>query len=126
MQTAVSGVPRLLLRVEGLCALVASTLAYHHLGGSWMLFVLLLLVPDLALLGYAAGPRVGAILYNACHTYLAPALLAALAYFGILPGAWLLSLIWVAHIGLDRALGLGLKFETAFRDTHLGTVGRAT
>jgi hypothetical protein len=26
------------------------------------------------------------------------------------------------HIGMDRALGFGLKYETDFKDTHLGRV----
>lgn len=88
------------------------------------MFALLVLAPDLALIAYAAGPRVGALVYNSCHTYLGPAMLAGLAFWGLLPQAWSLCLIWVAHIGLDRALGLGLKFESGFRDTHLGVVGK--
>jgi hypothetical protein len=124
MDTPVSGTPRLLLRGEGLIVLGAATLAYHNLGGSWGLFALLFLVPDISLVGYLAGPRAGALAYNAVHTYLAPALLGAFAYLGIVPNAWPLCLIWVAHLGLDRSLGLGLKFASAFRDTHLGVVGR--
>jgi hypothetical protein len=29
-----------------------------------------------------------------------------------------------AHIGVDRALGFGLKLPTGVRDTHLGRIGR--
>lgn len=43
----------------------------------------------------------------------------------VVPGAWPICLIWMAHNGMDRALGLGLKFAIAFRNTHLGVVGRA-
>jgi hypothetical protein len=124
MDTPVTGIPRTLLRLEGLMVLAASTLAYHAIGGPWTLFVLLILVPDVGLLGYAAGPRVGAFAYNAVHTYTGPAALAALAYVGVLPAAWPYCLIWLAHIGMDRALGLGLKYTSAFRSTHLGTIGR--
>jgi hypothetical protein len=125
METPVTGAPRLLLRLEGLTALVAALVVYHQLGASWGLFALLILVPDAGLVGYLGGPRTGAVTYNACHTYLAPAALAGLTCLGLVPNGWPLCLIWVAHIGLDRALGLGLKFGTAFRDTHLGRVGRA-
>lgn len=125
MQTPVSGVPRLLLRAEGLCVLIGAATAYHMLDASWGLFALLFLLPDLALCGYLAGPRTGAIAYNACHTYVGPAVLAGLAVLGAIPTPWPLCLIWTAHIGLDRALGLGLKFASAFRDTHLGSVGPA-
>jgi hypothetical protein len=37
----------------------------------------------------------------------------------------ILALIWIAHIGLDRALGYGLKLSTSFSDTHLGPIGRS-
>jgi hypothetical protein len=99
--------------------------AYHTLGASWILFAALILVPDLGLLGYLAGPRVGALAYNSVHTYLAPGLLALLAYLQLIDNAWPVCLIWMAHIGMDRSLGLGLKFTSAFQNTHLGVVGRA-
>jgi len=124
MDTAVSGTPRLLLRAEGLAVLIGAVVGYHAIGASWGLFAILLLFPDLGLIGYLAGPRVGAHAYNALHTYAGPAALAALAYYGVVPGAWPPCLIWVAHIGMDRALGLGLKFPSAFQHTHLGNVGR--
>jgi hypothetical protein len=114
-----------LLRLEGLVLLVASVVAYRAMGGSWLLFALLLLVPDVALVGYAAGPRIGALAYNALHTYLGPAALGALASFGVIPNAWPVGVIWLAQIGMDRALGLGLKFANGFQSTHLGQVGRA-
>jgi hypothetical protein len=104
---------------------VAAVAGYHAFGVSWTLFAVLLLVPDLGLAGYLAGPRMGALTYNIVHTYLAPASLAALAYVGVVPNAWPICLIWLAHIGMDRTLGLGLKFPSAFADTHLGIVGRA-
>ena len=125
MHTPVSGTPRLLLRLEGLVVLVASIAAYAAIDGSWTLFALLLLVPDLAMIGYLSGPRVGAITYNAVHTYAAPALVGVLAYAGLLEGGWRYCLIWIAHIAMDRALGFGLKFSSAFADTHLGVAGGA-
>jgi hypothetical protein len=97
---------------------------YYAIGASWTLFAALLLLPDLGLIGYLAGARTGALTYNALHTYAGPVVLAALAYVDVAPGAWAICLIWSAHIGLDRALGFGLKFSSAFKDTHLGTLGR--
>ena len=32
------------------------------------------------------------------------------------------ALIWLAHIGMDRLLGYGLKYPSAFKDTHLQRV----
>src|SRR5436853_1715336 len=124
MDTPVTGTPRLVLRFEGFAVLAAAVIGYRALDAGWSQFALLLLVPDLALAAYLVGPRFGAAAYNAVHSYVAPALLAALAYGVGLPRVWPCCLIWLAHIGMDRALGLGLKFPSAFRDTHLGTVGR--
>ncbi len=124
MPSSVSGGPRTLLRLEGLAVLVASAVAYHLVQGSWPLFALLFLAPDLAMVGYLAGPRAGAVAYNTTHTYLGPAALAGAMAAGALPAQWELCQIWSAHAGMDRALGYGLKYATAFGDTHLGPVGR--
>jgi hypothetical protein len=121
---AVQGTPRVLLRLEGLATLVAATSAFALLGGGWGWFFALFLVPDLSLLGYLAGPRTGAIVYNAGHSYVGAALLAGA---GVLLGAHVLyagAAIWCSHIGFDRALGYGLKYAGAFSATHLGTIGR--
>lgn len=116
----VTGSPLVLLRLEGGVVLVGACLAHAALGGSWATFFALFLVPDLAMIGYLAGPRVGAASYNAAHTYLAPALLAGL---GLLLGSTMLlggACVWAAHVGFDRLLGFGLKYSTAFGDSHLG------
>jgi len=114
--------PKLLLHLEGLTFLVAATLVYRALGGPWLKYAVLFFVPDLAMAGYALGPRVGAAGYNAVHTYLAPFLLWLVAYYGNLPALYSLALIWTAHLGFDRMLGYGLKYETGFKDTHLARV----
>jgi hypothetical protein len=114
-----------LLRLEGAAVLVAAVAAYASIGGSWLLFALLLLAPDLAMIGYRFGPVAGAAAYNAAHTYLAPAALGAAGLALGAPTMQALALIWTAHIGLDRALGYGLKYATGFSDTHLGRIGRS-
>jgi len=114
--------PAAMLRVEGATMLVGSVLLYWTGGGSWWLFALLLLAPDLSMLGYLAGSRVGAVAYNVFHSYPLP---AALGIFGMLTGAPLavsVALVWFAHIGMDRLLGYGLKYPTDFKDTHLQRV----
>ena len=121
---ATHGVPRVLLRLEGVVTLTLALSAYAHLGGRWGWFAALFLIPDLSLLGYLANARVGAVAYNAAHSYVGPALLALVALKVGAP-SWLLGVaIWVAHVGFDRAMGYGLKYATAFGDTHLGRVGR--
>lgn len=111
------------LRAEGAVALVASVLGYATQDWGWLTFAILFLAPDLGMLGYLGGSRLGAATYNAVHTYLGPAVLAAtgwLAGVSLLPAA----LIWTAHIGFDRMLGYGLKYPTEFTDTHVGRIGR--
>jgi hypothetical protein len=91
-----------------------------------LLFLLLLLAPDLAIIGYAFGPRTGSVVYNLAHTYVLPLLLVGLALLVGSSLLLLLAFIWLAHLGLDRMLGYGLKRTTGFRDTHLGPIGRET
>ena len=114
----------LLQRLEGLAAAGLGVAAYIWLGQSWWMFALLILAPDLAMLGYLRSPRLGALTYNLGHTYAAPALLAV-AGLVLGPLAYGLAAIWMAHIGFDRLLGYGLKLETGFEQTHLGPIGKA-
>ncbi|MBS7545186.1 DUF4260 domain-containing protein [Ancylobacter oerskovii] len=122
---AATGAPRLVLRLEGLAIAAAALLAYRHMDAGWGMFAALLLAPDLSLLAYLAGPRAGAVFYNAAHSYLLPALLAGtgLALGRERPVA--VALIWIAHVGIDRALGYGLKYPGGFGLTHLGRIGKA-
>lgn len=119
---AAAGSVRTWLRLEGLAALAAATYVYAWGGHSWLLFAALFLVPDLGFLGYLAGPRAGAAVYNVLHSYAVPVGIAAAFYTMDRP--LVLPLIWIAHIGFDRMLGYGLKYPTAFADTHLGRIGR--
>ena len=105
-------------------AFLLATHLYGHEGGSWLAFAVLFFAPDASFAGYFAGPRIGAALYNVAHSYVGPLILAATSLStGIgLP----LALVWGAHIAFDRALGYGLKYPSAFSDTHLGPIGRAS
>lgn len=114
----------LLQRLEGGAMFALGVVAYVWLGQPWWLFVLLLLAPDISMLGYLRGPRAGMLAYNLAHTYVAPALLALLG-LAVGPLAFGLAAIWTAHIGVDRLLGYGLKQADGFEHTHLGPVGKA-
>jgi|SRR5579863_3813179 len=120
----VVGVPKLLLRMEGAALFLAAAFFFRRLGGSWLLFFVLFLTPDLSFLAYLVSARLGAIVYNAVHTTLGPLALFGLGLFLNAPLVEMLAMIWLAHVGLDRALGYGLKYATAFNDTHLGRIGR--
>ena len=115
--------PSILLRAEGLAVGVGALALYIHGDFAlWPLFAFLL-APDLSAVAYTAGPRIGAVAYNAAHTYVLPVALAAGCLLTGDPGLPVqITLIWGAHIGIDRFLGFGLKYPTAFKDTHLGRV----
>jgi hypothetical protein len=114
--------PATLLRAEGVALLALSVMLYWINGESWLLFGVLLLAPDLSMLGYLAGPKVGAAIYNAFHAYAMPAVVGALGMIFASPMAMAVALIWFAHIGMDRTVGYGLKYPTSFKDTHLQRV----
>ena len=114
----------LLLRLEGLAAATAAAVLYARTGASWWLFAALWLAPDLSMLGYLAGPCMGARIYNAFHTYVAPGVLALCSLLPGAHGALPIVLIWANHIGVDRLLGFGLKYADGFGFTHLGRVGK--
>ena len=121
---AVSGMPRRILRSEGVVLFVAALAGYFAgLDEPWWLVPLLLFVPDVFMVGYAKSHRAGAMLYNAAHSYIAPAVLGIVATLADETLWQAVALVWFAHIGMDRALGYGLKYETDFRDTHLGRIG---
>jgi hypothetical protein len=122
--SAATGNVRTILRVEGLAILAAATFMYHRLGFAWPTFFWFFLLPDLSFAGYLLGPRIGAIAYNLAHSYVGA---VGLTLFGAAtPGspALIAGLIWLAHIGFDRALGYGLKYAQGFGHTHLGRVGK--
>ena len=122
MSGAVEGSVRLWLRLEGLLALLVAMYLFGQSGHPWTMFAALFFVPDVSFAGYLAGPRVGAVVYNLAHSYFGPLLLAVAALATGAAPMW--ALIWAAHVGFDRALGYGLKYPTAFGDTHLGRIGR--
>ena|SRR5271165_2523601 len=111
--------PRWLLHLEGACLLLLTVFLYRGGQFSWWLFALLLLAPDLFMLGYLLNPKIGSAIYNLVHTSAVPIGLAVIAMVTHRLAFEPYALIWLAHIGMDRMLGFGLKYPTQFRDTHL-------
>ena len=122
---AVNGGVRILLRCEGLALFVGACAFYDVWGGSWWLFGVLFLTPDLSFLAYLIGSKPGAIAYNAVHITVVPIALMGIGFALKMPHLTSIATIWLAHIGVDRAFGYGLKYETGFAFTHLGRIGRA-
>ena len=112
------------LRLEGAAAFATGLAVFGAAGGPWLLALPLLLVPDVSMIGYLRGPRLGALTYNLVHNWaVGLAVLGAGAWSGV-TGVTIAGAILVAHVGMDRALGYGLKLPTSFQDTHLGRIGR--
>ncbi|RLM68171.1 DUF4260 family protein [Halorubrum sp. Atlit-8R] len=111
--------PIQILRLEGAGLAAVATATYFTIGGPIWLFVVLALAPDVSMLAYLGGARVGSTVYNVFHTYLAPAALGVVGVWFTVTPLTLIALVWAAHIGVDRAVGYGLKYPTGFKHTHL-------
>jgi hypothetical protein len=109
-----------IVHVEYAIAFALTILFYIHLHFPFWLFVVLFFVPDLTMLGYTKNAKIGAAVYNFGHTFIFPMLLA-LGYL-VFSNDYLLigSIIWIAHICMDRAIGAGLKYKNSpFSNTHI-------
>jgi len=124
MSGTVTGTPNILLRLEALFVVIGAAAAYARLGASWWLFAVLILAPDLSMLGYLVGRKAGAAVYNLVHWYGLAFACIGCGVFGHAPLVLAIGLIWVTHIGFDRALGFGLKYAEGFGVSHLGLMGR--
>lgn len=111
-----------LLHAEGLAVFVGAIALYANQGFNGWVFLALLLIFDLSMVGYWVNLQVGAWAYNAAHTYLAPLTLIALSQITDQSVLLQFGLVWMAHIGMDRTVGYGLKYPSAFKDTHLQRV----
>jgi hypothetical protein len=121
---AATGGVRTLLRLEGVVLFAGMTLLYGLWEGSWWVYAILFLAPDLSFAAYLGGPKAGAIVYNAAHSYLGPVALMTVGFAMAAPLTLSLAMIWLAHIGIDRALGYGLKYQAGFAFTHLGRLDK--
>lgn len=114
--------PKVILHLEGLVLLATTIVFYARLDFAWSLFWLLLLSPDLSLVPYLINRNWGTHVYNVMHTLALPAMLIAYAFATDWTIGIQLALIWLAHIGMDRSVGYGLKYNDSFGDTHLRKV----
>lgn len=111
-------------RLEGGLILAGSLWWFHLNSGSWLLFLLFLFSFDISCIGYVKNPKVGAFLYNLGHSLVVPLTITVFAHPGYKHHLFNFALIWVAHIGMDRLFGFGLKYDDGFGHTHLGIIGK--
>lgn len=115
-------VPRVLLRLEGLIVFAASLALYVDADYRIVALIALFLAPDLSLFGYLVSPRFGATTYNAVHIYMGPVALGAVGVLTSSDVPAQIALVWLAHLGGDRALGYGLKYPQDLKGSHLQRV----
>ncbi|RSK41877.1 DUF4260 domain-containing protein [Mangrovimonas spongiae] len=112
------------IKIEELFMLILSIYMFSILPFSWWWFLVLILLPDIGMLGYLVNTKVGAVCYNICHH-------KGIAIAIYLLGIWwhsdvlrLVGVIIFGHASLDRIFGYGLKYLDNFKHTHLGKIGR--
>jgi hypothetical protein len=120
-----AGAVRNWLRLEGLAAFGAGLALFGASGGNWLFIIPLILLPDISAVGYLAGPRVGAFGYNLVHNWVPGIVTLGMAAWLASPALGVAAGVLIAHVGMDRAVGYGLKLPGSFQDTHLGRMGRA-
>lgn len=114
-----------LIKIEELIMGLAGFAAWVHFGFSFPLLLILLLVPDLGMLGYLVSPKIGAIIYNIAHHKAVGLVVGAIGLYFSEPVLLMAGIIIWTHSSLDRALGYGLKYSDSFQHTHLGYIGKA-
>ena len=112
-----------ILRLEELMMLLLSAWMLYFFGAAWWCYLLMLIGPDISMIGYLAGNKVGAVSYNLFHH-------KGIAIAFIIAGARLnntalmfTGIILFGHSSLDRFAGYGLKTFEGFKFTHLGKIG---
>jgi uncharacterized protein DUF4260 len=119
-----TGAVRTWLRLEGLAAFVIGVALFGSSGGNWLFLIPLLLLPDVSAIGYLAGLRIGTFTYNLVHNWVPGFVTLGIGVWLASPAVMLAAAILIAHVGMDRAVGYGLKLPSSFHDTHLGRMGR--
>jgi len=112
-----------LIKIEELFLFGLSVFLFGQMKLAWWIYPALILVPDISMVGYLAGPRWGAVLYNFIHHKGLSLTLYVLGFVLNSPGLMLTGLILLGHSSIDRVLGFGLKNSSSFNDTHLGVIG---
>jgi len=113
-----------LLKLEELLLFGLSLFLFSGLDYGWGWYALLFLTPDLSMLGYLIDPRIGSWSYNLIHHKGLAVALYVLGYLLSVPWLMFAGTLLFGHSSLDRVFGYGLKYPDAFKNTHLGVIGR--
>ncbi|WP_395048903.1 DUF4260 domain-containing protein [Flavobacterium sp.] len=112
------------LKIEEFGMFLFGIYLFNQLDYAWWWFLVLILVPDLSMIGYAFGNKSGAFLYNLFHHKGIAILVYLCGIYFSNNLVQLAGIILFAHSSMDRMMGYGLKYETGFKFTHLGEIGK--
>lgn len=108
------------IKVEELAMFGFSIFLFSQTSFAWWWYLVLILVPDIGMLGYLAGNRTGAITYNLFHHKAIAIVILCFGWFFSLNWLFLAGIILFGHSSMDRIFGYGLKYKDSFHHTHLG------
>lgn len=113
-----------LLKIEELAQFLLGIALFSQLNFAWWWFPVLILLPDISMIGYAFNTETGAFIYNLFHNKAIGIglILMGMFYFG--ETYTLIGIILFSHSSMDRIFGYGLKYPDNFKNTHLGRIGR--
>lgn len=111
------------LKIEELVQFLFGIYLYGLLPYEWWWFLVLILSPDIGMLGYLFGNKTGAFCYNIFHHKGVALAMYLLGIYLASPLIQLVGVILFCHSAMDRVLGYGLKYEKGFKFTHLGEIG---
>ena len=115
---------KILLKLEELAMLLLSLLLLWNSHAPWFWYLLLLIGPDIGIVGYWLGNKIGAAMYNLFHHKAIAILFFMVGIYLNIEWVQLIGIVLFGNSSMDRAFGYGLKYNKGFRFTHLGAINR--
>ena len=113
-----------LIKWEEAAMFLLSIVLISRLPYAWYWWLVWILAPDLSMVAYLGGNRVGAIGYNIVHHKGVAIMLYLVGLFMRHPALEYAGMILFGHSSMDRGMGYGLKYFSGFQNTHLGRIGK--
>lgn len=109
-----------ILKLEELLQFALGIYLFSTLSNAWLWFLVLILLPDIGMLGYLVNTKTGALTYNVFHHKGLAILILLIGIYFEIEVMQLIGIILFSHAALDRVFGYGLKYADNFKNTHLG------
>ena len=112
------------LKIEEAAQFVLGIFLFSQLDYAWWWFPVLLLTPDVGMIGYLKDAKMGALTYNLFHHKAVAITLGLTGFYLDNSVLILIGVILFSHASMDRIFGYGLKYPDSFKNTHLGSIGK--